>query len=76
MNITTRQLQDKYQKQNVDLYMTFVDHAKAFDQVSRDWVWKIMTKFGRPPKFKTMVRQLNDGMLAKAQNDGEFPNRF
>ena len=29
-------------KQNVDLYMTFVDLAKTFDTVSRDGLWKIM----------------------------------
>ena len=33
---TARQLQEKCQKQNVDLGMTFVDLTKAFDTVSRD----------------------------------------
>ena len=33
---TERHLQEKCQKQNVDLYMTFVDLAKAIDTVSRD----------------------------------------
>ena len=32
---TARQLQEKCQEQNVDLYMTFVDFTKAFDTVSR-----------------------------------------
>ena len=39
---TARQLQEKCQEQNVDLYMTFVDLTKAFDTVSRDGLWKIM----------------------------------
>ena len=42
MIFTARQLQEKYQEQNVDLYMTFVDLTKAFDTVSRDGLWKIM----------------------------------
>ena len=35
MIFTARQLQEKCQGQNVDLYMTFVDLTKAFDTVSR-----------------------------------------
>ena len=67
-----RQLQEKCQEQNVDLYMTFVDLTKAFDTVSREGLWKIMAKFGCPAKFIAMVRQFHDGMLARVQNDGEF----
>ena len=60
----------------MDLYMTFVDHTKAFDAVSRESLWKIMAKFGCPTKFIAIVRQLHDGMLARAQNDGEFSDPF
>ena len=49
MIFTARQLQEKCQEQNEDLYMTFVDLTKAFDTVSRDGLWKIVTKFGCPP---------------------------
>ena len=50
MTFTARQLQEKCQEQNVDLYMTIVDLTKAFDTVSRDGLWKIMAKFGCPPR--------------------------
>ena len=89
MIFTARQLQEKCQEQNVDLYMTFVDLTKAFDTVSRDglWkimakfgcpprLWKIMAKFGCPPRFIAMVRQFHDGMQARVQNDGEFSEPF
>ena len=76
MIFTARQLQEKCQEQNVDLYMTFVDLTKAFDTVSREGLWKIMTKFGCPAKFIAMVRQFHDGMLARVQNDGEFSDSF
>ena len=62
MILTARQLQEKCQEQNVDLYMTFVDLTKAFDTVSCDGLWKIMTKFDCPPRYIAMVRQFNDGM--------------
>ena len=50
MIFTASQLQEKFQEQNVDLYMTFVDHTKAFDTVSRDGLWKIMEKFHSKPR--------------------------
>ena len=76
MIFTARQLQEKCQEQNVDLYMTFVDLTKAFDTVSRDGLWKIMAKFGCPPRFIAMVRQFHDGMQARVQTDGEFSEPF
>ena len=56
--------------------MTFVDLTKAFDTVSRDGLWKIMAKFGCPPRFIATVRQFHDGMQALVQNDGEFSEPF
>ena len=64
MIFAARQLQEKCQEQNVDLYTTFVDLTKAFDTVSRDGLWKIMSKFGCPDKFIQVVRPLHDGMQA------------
>ena len=58
MVFTVRQLQEKCQEQNADLYMAFVDLTKAFDTVSREGLWKIMAKYGCPDKFISMVRKL------------------
>ena len=76
MIFTARQLQEKYQEQNVDHYMTFVDLTKAFHTVICEGLWKIMAKFGCPVKFIAMVQQFHDGMLARVQNDGEFSDPF
>ena len=77
MIFTARQLQEKSKKQSVDLYMTFfVDLTKAFDTVSHDGLWKIMTKFGCPPRYIALVRQFHDGMQARVQNDGEYSEPF
>ena len=40
MIFTARQLQEKCQEQNMDLYMTFVDLIKAIDTVSLEGRWK------------------------------------
>ena len=76
MIFIAKQLQEKCQEQDVDIYMTFVDLTKAFDTVSRDGLWKIMVKFGCPPRYIAMVRQFHDGMQARVQNDGEYPEPF
>ena len=76
MIFTARQLQEKCQEQNMDLYMTFFDLTKAFDIVSREGLLKIMAKFGCPTKFVTVVRQFNDVMFARVQNGGEFSDPF
>ena len=74
MIFTARQLQEKCQEQNMDLYMTFGDLTKAFDTVSRDG--KIMAKFGSPSRFLAVVRQFHDGMQARDQNDLEYSEPF
>ena len=64
MIFAARQLQEKCQEQNVDLYTTFVDLTKAFDTVSRDGLWKIMAKYSCPNHFITIIQQFHDGMMA------------
>lgn len=55
MVFAARQLQEKCQEQNSDLYSTYVDLTKAFDTVSREGLWRIMAKYGCPTKFITIV---------------------
>ena len=76
MILTARQLQEKCQEQNVDLYMTFVNLTKAFNTFSRDGLWKIMANFGCPPRFIAMVWQFHDGMQAHVQKVGEYSEPF
>ena len=72
MIFAARQLQEKCQEQNSQLYTTFVDLTKAFDTVSRDGLWKIMAKFGCPETFILMVQQFHDGLLARVQDQGNY----
>ena len=76
MVFAARQLQEKRQEQNADLYSTFIDLTKAFDTVSREGLWTIMAKYGCPSKFIAIVRQLHDGMLARVQDNGETSDPF
>ena len=60
----------------MDLNLAFVDLTKAYDTVGRDVLWKIVAKFGCPPRYIAMVRQFHDGMQACVQNDGEYSEPF
>jgi len=44
--------------------------------VSREGLWRIMAKYGCPPKFITIVRLLHDGMMARVQDDGNSSEPF
>eukprot|EP00745_Piridium_sociabile_P031931 TRINITY_DN5319_c0_g1_i2.p2 TRINITY_DN5319_c0_g1~~TRINITY_DN5319_c0_g1_i2.p2 ORF type:complete len:181 (-),score=46.77 TRINITY_DN5319_c0_g1_i2:857-1399(-) len=63
-------------EQHRDLYTAFVDLTKAFDTVSRDGLWKIMSKFGCPENFISIVRQFHDGMMARVLDDGDASEAF
>ena len=76
MVFAARQLQEKCQEQNVDLYSTYVDITKAFDTLSWKGLWRIMAKYGCPPKLITIVRLLHDGMMARIQDDGNASEPF
>ena len=76
MVFTARQLQEKCQEQNVDLYLTFVDLTKTFDSASHDGLCKSMAKFGCPSRFTAVERQFHDDMFPRVQNDGEYSEPF
>ena len=76
MVFAARQLQEKCQEQNVDLYSTFIDLTKAFDTVSSEGLWRKMAKYDCPPKFITIVPLLHDGMMARVQDDGNKSEPF
>ena len=60
MIFVLRQIQKKCREQNVGLYAAFVDLTKISDNVSHDGLRKILTRLGCPPKFLTILRQLNE----------------
>ena len=76
MIFAARQLQEKCREQHSHLYSTYVDLTKAFDTVSRDGLWRIMAKFGCPPRFISLVRQFHVGMQARVRENGAVSESF
>ncbi|BHF60328.1 hypothetical protein SprV_0100329200 [Sparganum proliferum] len=75
MIFAARQLQ-KCQKMRVHLETTFVDLRKALNTMNRKGLWEIMRKLGFPERFTQMVRQLHNGMVARATDNGGVSEAF
>jgi len=53
-------------EQNRPLYADFIDLTKAFETVSRDDLWIVLTKVGCPERFVEMIQQFHEGMTAQS----------
>ena len=60
-------------KKNMPLYAVLIDFTKAFDTVSRDGLWQVLTKFRCPDKFVNIIKSVHSGMQASvAQGTNHF----
>lgn len=71
-----RQLQEKAVEQCKDLYIVFFDFKKAFDMVPREMLWKVLEKFGCPPKFVKILKEFHDGMTGRVSVSGRLSDGF
>ena len=76
MVFSARQIIEKCREQHRDLYIAFIDLAKAFDSVDRCLLWKILEKCGCPPKIIGMIQQLHDGMNVRVKFSGDLSDPF
>jgi hypothetical protein len=76
MIFASRQLQEKFQEQQCDLYITLIDFTKAFDTVNRNGLWRVMEKFGCLKLFTNIVKQFHEDMTARVLNDGVLSDPF
>ena len=76
MTFVLRLLQEKCREQHRDLFAVFVDLSKAFDTVNRDLLWKVLEKFGCPPKFIGVIKDFHQGMNASVSAAGETSEPF
>ena len=56
--------------------MVFIDLTKAFDTVSREGLWSILSKLGCPRKFVKMIRLFHDDMNGLVLSKGETSQPF
>lgn len=66
-------LKQKCRVQHIDIYIAFVNLAKVSNIVNRDILWRILVKYGCPPKFhyqrffppSVYARMVSTGLLSK-----------
>ena len=71
-----RQLQEKCKEQQKPLYVAFIDLTKAFDLVSRDDLFQILSRIGCPPNLLSLNRFFHDDMKETVQYDGSTSESF
>ena len=59
-----------------NIYFCFIDHAKAFDCVDHNKLWKIPKEMGIPDLFICLLRNLNEGQEATVRTRHETTNCF
>ena len=52
-----------------DIYFCFIDHAKAFDCVDHNKLWKILQEMGIPDHLTCLLRNLYAGQEAQLELD-------
>ena len=77
MMLIVRRLQELGRTSNTSLNICFIDLAEAYDSVDRVLLWKIIARFGVPPRMIKVIRMFHDGMRARVQSDdGNFSAFF
>ena len=76
MIFSLRQVAEKVREKNQELYIVFVDLAKAFDIANRHALWKVLKKLGIPDKILNIIISFHEGMKAAVVSDGEFSDSF
>ena len=56
--------------------LDLIDLTKAFDTVNRDLLWQVLSKFGCPPNFLTVVQEFHNNMKAKVVVGGRMSDQF
>jgi len=56
---TTKMILKKRQEHGQESYVLFLDLVKAFDRVPRPLLWKVLLKYGIPPKTVRLITKLH-----------------
>ena len=67
---TIRQLIAKRREHGLESWVLFIDLVKAFDRVPRELLWKVLLKYGVPPKIVDLLIALHKSVHVKFEVDG------
>ena len=58
------------------LYINFIDYEKAFDNVDRETMWKLLRHYGFPKKIISLIRCTFQDMSCKIVHAGQLSESF
>ncbi|VDO94279.1 unnamed protein product [Schistosoma margrebowiei] len=61
---------------NSSLYINFIDCGKAFDDVDRRTLWKLLRHYGVPEKIINIIRNSYDGLQCKVVHGRQLADAF
>ena len=64
MIFVARQIHVKCREQNQELFMDIIDITKASDSINREALWNVLSRFGCPANFITILMLLHAKMTA------------
>ena len=73
---TLRQLAEKYEEFGKQLYVCYIDFRKAFDNVWRQGLWKVMRHFGYPDKIVRILENAYKDTFSAVRIDGDLTDWF
>ncbi|KAK2174671.1 hypothetical protein NP493_781g00020 [Ridgeia piscesae] len=61
---------------NSSLYINFVDYEKAFDNINRDTLWKLLRHYGITEKLVKVIKSSYEGTGCRVIHGGQLTNHF
>jgi hypothetical protein len=60
----------KRKERQQETWAIFIDFAKAFDTVDRDFLWEVLLRFGCPDSFVGRLRAMHKNVIIVIKKDG------
>ena len=57
-------------EKKLNLYMAFIDIAKAYDSIQRELIWKALKKIGLPPLLIQMLKVIYESIECRVRVEG------
>ena len=70
------QLMEKHREFYKPLYVCFIALTKAYDCVPWELIWRVLDRYGVPPRMCTMITRLHDGMKVFARVERDLTRQF
>ena len=73
---TLRIIIEQSKEWNSDLFINFIDYAKAFDSIDRPCLWKILRHYGIPNKIVNIIKSMYTGGVGSVMFKGKLSPPF